>query len=1286
MDMGKKRMKRKLWGLLLAFAVLLTSVNIPAMEAGATETYSGTAIVQADPDDTIKNMYNVPVTYYDYLDDNELISGWREVKPYGNDNSGGWAVFGNLNSALANYYKTRGLTTTGIYFGNLLSTDKAKGDRANEVAKQIEAIQGIYNNYWYNANNSNYFVSANGEDAYRHSAQGLVYNTLTEDGDLQIAAGIEAPWFSEDFLSRVGSGNNYSYGKMFSSRFPFRADTGSDGVTYYEFDSNAARDNVKYNENSNTFSYGAGEANGVKDCKEVDWDLPVGNDENKGYGFFPFNYKGENGSNNDWLDYGFGAEIEIRFNLPKGGKIGDSPVTFEFTGDDDVWIFIDGKLVLDLGGGHKKANGKIDFSTLTAEVTTGTETINSGTEMNAVSLQEALQVNSSDELRPNQAHTMKIFYMERGMIESNLKIRFNMQPLEHEFIAEKTVDTSGVNDGLKSAVADADEFRVTLSTDGSPAADKTYQKNHGVSEGTEYGLKTGSDGSFTLKDGDQAVFKRQFDDQMGKTFTALETTVEDGKSYLSYDTRWEAVDLENNNAEIQSGTGANAAFTYNKLLGDEFTPVRNKLTYINTPKTGTLTVEKSAVDKDGNVYTDPDTEFEFEILMDLGLRGEGHFETPDVIDEDAIYFRNTENWSQVYAYCYNSETDRKDTWPGTLMTELAAAEGVYKLDGIKGNYRYVIFTDNSGKQYPAQNAEWQTIGDNNYFYVNSGSLQCGTYTEKGEEVWVPGEAAGYAGYNLTYTVNNESRTAVSGIFTLKAGEKAVFTGIPLGTKFKIKETSSEGYSLKGVEINNTEIQPGQDHYYYGELSSNTNSFDVKVTNQKADVSVNLSAWKTIDGSAENIPRDQFTFLLKGRSDVAGAVDTSGVSMTVKNTNNGKVTFPTLTYTEEGSYYYTISEQIPEGSNNYIYDRSEYEVKVVVTADGDHMSAATTVTKVKDKDGVPISPPQNVENIAKGITFDNKENLASLTIQKWIVTEAGDKLAKNLWSAGDNSFLFRLEKRNDTGEWEACTSQEYSVSGGTASVTGKTDSYGRFRVTAQEMDTVVRVEFKGLVIGEAYRVVEELKDRPGYLPYSVTVDGNERMNAQPEAGGNGEYQTGEIVIKKGGNQVVYKNYPLSSITIKKENEEGEPLAGARFILEKLGEDSDAESVKIGEEETTESGEVRFLNLHAGTYRIREIKTASGYILLKEPIIIELPFRYTKGSIVNGVTAESDGITYKITLTVRNGQAFDLPASGLKGIGPIIFAGAAVIAAAGTALAVKNRRARRRVPHRRRRRPH
>lgn len=128
-------MKRKLWGLLLAFVLLLTGVNLPAVEAGATETYSGSAIEQADPDDTIKNMYNVPVTYYDYLDDKELILGWRKVKPYGNNNSGGWAVFGNLNSALANYYQTQGLTTTGIYFGNLLSTNKTTGDRASEVAK-----------------------------------------------------------------------------------------------------------------------------------------------------------------------------------------------------------------------------------------------------------------------------------------------------------------------------------------------------------------------------------------------------------------------------------------------------------------------------------------------------------------------------------------------------------------------------------------------------------------------------------------------------------------------------------------------------------------------------------------------------------------------------------------------------------------------------------------------------------------------------------------------------------------------------------------------------------------------------------------------------------------------------------------------------------------------------------------------------------------------------------------------------------------------------------------------
>ena len=104
--------------------------------------------------------------------------------------------------------------------------------------------------------------------------------------------------------------------------------------------------------------------------------------------------------------------MEIRFNLPKGGRVNGVPVTFEFTGDDDVWIFIDGQLVLDLGGAHKKARGTIDFSNLTANVLTGTTPINSQPEMNAVSLAEALGVTSVEQFSPNKSHKMTIFYME----------------------------------------------------------------------------------------------------------------------------------------------------------------------------------------------------------------------------------------------------------------------------------------------------------------------------------------------------------------------------------------------------------------------------------------------------------------------------------------------------------------------------------------------------------------------------------------------------------------------------------------------------------------------------------------------------------------------------------------------------------------------------------------------------------------------------------------------------------------------------------------------------------
>lgn len=1255
-----------------------------AVSTLSTESYAEPRTISAPPDQSITSMYNVPVTYYDYLDDQEIYSSWRNIKPYGNGQSNGWSVFGEFNWSLAQYYRDHNLQTPGVYFGNLLrGADSEPGiTRAAEVNNQISSLQAIYNLYYDNVNNSNYLPDMH------HSAQGLVLNELDGDGDLQIASGVKAPWFNETFLSTISNNHTESLGKSFSSRFPFRTVTDNNGVDYYEFDSNQGTDNVRYNDDG-TFSYGAGQGYGVTDNVKNDWGLNT-DSENGGYGFFPFNYKiGDH--NNSWLDFGFGAKFEIRFNLPKGGEIqgtnGQSvPITFEFTGDDDIWVFIDGQLVLDMGGAHKKANGVINFKDLTANVTTGEVSINGSTEYNAVSLQEALGVSSSAELSPNEGHTMTIFYMERGMIESNLKIRFNMQPLEHEFIAEKDVNVESVNEGLQDTVENADEFNVDLTVDGSAAADKTYQKNDGNTGNTEYGLTTGKDGSFSLRDGDQAVFKKQFDENIGDTFTVQESTVQDGKSYLSYDTTWSAVDLENNDEVIDSGTTTKAEFTYNKTAGDEFTPVRNKLTYVNTPQTGQLTVQKKTVDKNNSDYADTETEFTFQIMLDMGISTEGHYETPIVTDEDTIYFRvPDESWTTVYAYCYKQNNGGNNAgWPGVEMEAVSTDAGVYKLDNIIGKYDYVTFS-NGSKQYPARGTDY-AINDKNYFYVNNNSLNSGTYEEKGEPVWVPGEKLGYDAYDLTYTVNGEARVAENGSFTLKSGETAVFDGIPVGTKFKIRETSADGYSLKDVTIDGQLTSPDADKYYGGEINSKGTDTAVIVTNQKEETAVNITAWKTIDGDSTNVPADKFTFILEGQKpkeiDGEWSVDTSKVYLEEQNIKGGKISFDTLTYTEEGIYFYTIKERIPEDDASYVYDKTEYEVKVVVTAEGDQMQAVTTVKKVKDKDGNALNPAEEVSDIKTGIKFDNTTNLATLTVQKWLVKEDGSKLDKNSWPNQNATFSFRLEMKDEEGKWTACVDQPYIITDGTSSQKGTTRSEGRFTIWAQEIDSAAKIEFQNFVIGTEYRVIEDLKDRTRYEFHSLIVDGKTQSH---QSTGDREYATDSIKIKKDGNQIIFKNYPLNRITIEKQDENGNPLEGAEFTLEKWNADSQ-EWQACGPKATSGSdGKAYFQNLHAGKYRITEIKTKAGYVLLKEPIEITLPYEYKAGSIVNGTKVTSDGTAYNITFTIVNGQAFDLPASGLRGIGPIAAAGIAIVVIAGAVFAARNIKGQRSASNRRKRRP-
>lgn len=1119
-------MSKKVWRSALAMVILLASTGVCSIVNAEGKINTETKI-SASADQSILNMYNAAVTYYDYPDDSEWVNGWKNQKAYGNTEDNGWSVFGNFNKALATYYKDNGLSTTGIYFGNLLKTDKAgKGEgliRAGEVESQISAIKGIYPHYWDNANNSNYLTGMN------YSAQGLVYNQLDANGNLQIANGIAAPWFDENFVL------NQENGKVLSSRFPFREDTDSNGVSYYEFDSNQARDNVRYNFESQTFSYGQGTNYGVTDNVKIDWGLET-DSENGGYGFFPFNYKNGNG-NDDWLDFGFGAKMEIRFNLPKGGMVNGVPVTFEFTGDDDIWIFIDDKLVLDLGGAHKKAQGTIDFSKLTATVSTGTTVINPGADMNAVSLAEALNISSADEFSPNQAHKMTIFYMERGMIESNLKIRFNMQPLDHEFIAEKEVDVENVNQGIQEAVKNADEFNIELKAGESPASDKTYQLVEKSGEVTE--KETDSGGNFSLKDSDQAVFKKQFDEDIGKQFSAVESTKEsESKSYLSYDTNWVVTDLENQNLITDQGETTNASFLYQNSLNDEMVPVRLKLKYNNIPKIGNMSVTKTTVDKDGQAYEDTATDFTFQIQLDMGLTEEGYYQEVDTTEKTAIYFRKPTGWTDVYAYCYNNDTEHNAVWPGVEMLLVEGSSDTYKLENIRDKWNYVVFTDGMGTQYPEQGNNVSvpaSTNAKNYYYVDNNTLVQGTFAEKKQE-WVPGSKIGYKGYPLTYTVGAEVRTTdADGGFTLKSGETAIFNGIPIGTQFRIQEAASEDYTLTEVKVDGSSVI-SQDGYYNGVIESDT---------------------------------------------------------------------------------------------------------------------ATVETE-----------------------FVNQTKTASMTIQKLLVKEDGTKLEKTSWPNADMKFGFKLEVLGDDKQtYSSCANQEYTVQLASGEIeTGVTDEEGIFYLTPQESDSTVKAEFPNLKVGNVYRVTEILDHVSEYEFHSLQIDGQEKTAIVSGR----MYSTGDIQITEEGKSVVYKNYPLSTIEILKQDANDTPLQGAEFTLEKQSENN--EWKVIGTKQASDAdGKVFFKNLHAGTYRITEVKTPAGNVLLKEPIVVKLPYEYKAGDTVNGATVTKDGVSYKVTFTIINDKAFDLPASGRKGIRPFLAVGTALAVTTGTVLGVRtaaNRRHRRR----------
>lgn len=588
------------------------------------------------------SMYLASCSYYDYLDDQELSTQWGNVETAGN--SATWYPFDNFNSYLSQYYKDNNVKKP-LYYGNFNTGTASETGRKNTYNTKKGSLYGYDaapNNskaVWYdsettdvNVNDTDKLASCTNPASYSWSYQGVVSKDLSSDGNLMMmkndnSSTVAAPFFSDSFLSKTGSGQNSSYGKKVNAALPFAYDSNTKKYSYQSstVSSHERPVNGIYLKNANTGS-STNNLNGVtNDSLTL---MYGGSDTSKaildgkqwfnsgasGYGFFPFNNNTISHTNGDVrndLDYGFGMALSVDFTVPENGKIDNQDVTFTFTGDDDVWIYIDGKLVVDLGGDHKDASCTLNFANKTTNYSTGLNQKAVTSASKAYTLAEVMK-NSTK----NTVHKLQMFYMERGLIESNLQVEFSFIPVDNKLTTAKTVNTVNVNDGIKDAVAAADSFTFTNVNNGSSNTGYSQlgSKEYFYTEksGSTSSLVSGTNGSYSMKDGSSAVFTNITD--VGNWLTVSESM---NNSFIKYSSSTYSVTDVKNGVQKGSGNGTSANFLFKNEVNEKHA-TDYKVDFVNTPQLSNLDVSKSAFDKDGNPITNVSYDFTVYLSFDGG--------------------------------------------------------------------------------------------------------------------------------------------------------------------------------------------------------------------------------------------------------------------------------------------------------------------------------------------------------------------------------------------------------------------------------------------------------------------------------------------------------------------------------------------------------------------------------------------------------------------------------------------------------------------------------------------
>lgn len=1251
------------------------------------------------------NTKYVTSTLYDYYTDYEL-NGMNR------DNYGGWTgvshrtwvPFREFDQALSDYYQAA-KAQYPIYTGHF---QPVGGPEFKQIADTLNLFGYDTNGRRFMAiNNSQYNEDPqnNGNDHINYAYQGLVADTTSNADGAPLLNGTTAtvePHFNKEFLLGENS-KNAKLGEVYDNvAFPFtkKAIFNEDqGVDYWYFDSKDTTLYLKQNSEQNSDSkYFLQEST---DKRDRSLNVDSSSNSQGQYGYFPFNETATPHVASTY-NYGFGTKLQMDFTLTDDGKVetnnsvdGEKKRTnikFFFSGDDDVWVFIDGQLALDVGGAHGEVSGLLEFgetddkksNSVTAyvsKVKTGGTSGNDQDEKNGNHAVKTVKYNSHDinfyaqgktlELDKGKKHTLTMYYMERGMWGSNMAVAFNF-PDNNELQVQKEVDLTNVtDDDFKNCFKNQKIFNFTI-------------KN----QATHYGKKdaVGPDESgtpsqvvdLTAKENKIEPATKPTESNEGDYIFELvpnpwPDTVQDTKKVLHWYARYtdtepvsywrkqrygiltleNPIDIEKMRfltfqvyVDSNDGGGGNLSLNnlYLELLDDKGVQKGSLGTSgINGATYGSVEV------KTGEWVT---------VKLDLNkMKAQGDFsgnvKTIRVGDNYSrhIYFRNfTFIPKAVPKTMTGFTTDQKD------IPDYGSVQSGHLQNAI--NAQYTSTKDN----------DTQLVDDDGRFVLEDGEtvtfsdqFRRGSYISLKEEL-------NQSLYDTTWTVY-ENGQAVAWTEPTGTSSSHVTFGTP-------RSLDGQKVPADGPDDDRTEVYVDED----GVKNDGYTKDEKPGTN-----TIVFRSYKNPDDTSS---------LTKLKVKYVNTVKTGGLKIqkkaaegeTLTGTYTFKVTFNDVggEGLEEKPIERTVTIDMGKGESTGtitgIPVGTRYTIEEVKTDD----SRLQSVTVPKGQSAQVIYNTMVEGEIVASKNPDNPNDPKDLEVtaiftntKRKLINIEFDKLWKDAndtvlgTTSQPNEIYIQLQRKNSAADakWEVV---DYPTSGSKYVTVRHTDNGWLYPFNnldqypvggSADNNYIYRIVEGTVENGEFKQAAEDGTITIDGKTYVVTAEATAKSETNSETGATTTPATATDGTITGGSGKIELTNTLQNPKfvldiIKKDAEKGEnnkdvPLGGVEFKLEKLVETTEGKT----QVDTTYTGTTDdngkiisnpFTDLEPGTYRLTETKAHPGYNLLAQPIKIKFTQGgecYIDGQLIDDKNKfTQSGNTYTMTLTVLNRKTPELPHTG------------------------------------------